>query len=57
VTRTRLAEAVWARDADGLANIIDVHVSHLRRKIDAGGAAPLIHTERGAGFRLGTAGP
>jgi DNA-binding response OmpR family regulator len=58
VTRARLAESVWERDADGLVNVIDVHVSHLRRKIDTGGgSSPLIHTERGAGFRLGLADP
>ena len=54
VTRARLAESVWERDIDGLTNVIDVHLSHLRRKIDAGAATPLIHTEWGTGFRLGT---
>lgn len=57
VTRTRLAESVWERDGDGLTNVIDVHVSRLRRKIDAGASEPLIHTEWGAGFRLGPGEP
>ena len=54
VTRTQLGEHVWEDEHDTLTNLVDVHVSHLRRKIDRAGVAPLIHTVRGRGFRLGT---
>ncbi len=56
VTRTRLAERVWETEHDALTNLVDVHVSHLRRKIDVAGAAPLIHTIRGRGYLVGPAG-
>jgi two-component system OmpR family response regulator len=54
VTRTMLLEGVWDYHFDPGTNVIDVHVSRLRRKIDDGEMAPLIHTVRGAGYRLGT---
>ena len=50
VTRTMLFEAVWDYHFDPQTNVIDVHVSRLRRKIDRGFAPPLIHTVRGAGY-------
>ncbi len=53
VTRTRLGERVWEEEHDNLTNLVDVHVSHLRKKIDHGAAVPLIHTVRGRGYRLG----
>jgi DNA-binding response OmpR family regulator len=53
VTRTRLAERVWDEAAEVLDNLVDAHVSHLRRKIDRGTSVPLIHTVRGIGYRLG----
>jgi len=53
VTRSRIGESVWQDDPDDLANLVDVHVSHLRRKIDQGNAPLLIHTVRSRGFRLG----
>jgi two-component system OmpR family response regulator len=53
VTRTMLLEAVWDYHFDPGTNVIDVHVSRLRRKLDEEGAAPLLHTVRGAGYRLG----
>ncbi len=53
VTRTMLLEGVWDYHFDPGTNIIDVHVSRLRRKVDAGFAIPLIHTIRGAGYRFG----
>ncbi|WBO22052.1 winged helix-turn-helix domain-containing protein [Sphingomonas abietis] len=56
VTRTMLLEGVWDYHFDPGTNVIDVHVSRLRRKIDDGEAVPLIHTVRGAGYRLGTEG-
>jgi two-component system OmpR family response regulator len=57
VSRTHLLEAVWNYRFDPSTNVIDVHVHRLRRKIDDGAAAPLIHTVRGVGYRLGAADP
>ncbi|MDH7639537.1 winged helix-turn-helix domain-containing protein [Sphingomonas oryzagri] len=56
VTRTMLLEGVWDYHFDPGTNVIDVHVSRLRRKIDDGEEVPLIHTVRGAGYRLGLEG-
>jgi DNA-binding response OmpR family regulator len=53
VSRTRLVERVWDEASDVVDNLVDVHVSHLRRKIDRPGSVPLIHTVRGFGYRLG----
>ncbi len=53
VTRTMLLENVWDYHFDPQTNVIDVHVSKLRQKIDAGFSKPLFHTVRGAGYRLG----
>jgi DNA-binding response OmpR family regulator len=53
VTRSDLAEQVWTTDHIGLDNLIDAHVSNLRRKVDQPGVLPLIQTVRGRGFRLG----
>ncbi len=53
VTRTMLLEGVWDYHFDPGTNVIDVHVSRLRKKLDEGGAKPLLHTVRGAGYRLG----
>ncbi len=52
VTRTMLLEKVWDYHFDPQTNVIDVHVSRLRRKIDKGFDYPLIHTVRGAGYVL-----
>lgn len=52
VTRTMLLENVWDYHFDPQTNVIDVHVSRLRGKIDKGGAAPLLHTIRGAGYMI-----
>lgn len=54
VTRTMLLEAVWDYHFDPGTNVIDVHISRLRRKIDDGEVQALFHTVRGAGYRLGT---
>lgn len=56
LTRTMLLEAVWDYRFDPQTNVIDVHVSRLRGKIDAHGERPLIYTERGIGYRM-TADP
>jgi two-component system, OmpR family, response regulator len=52
VTRTMLLEQVWNYHFDPATNVIDVHVSRLRRKLDEGFDATLLHTVRGAGYRL-----
>src|SRR5712675_83966 len=54
VSREMLALEVWREPhrVTPLDNVIDVHVAHLRRKIDGGGGGKLIHTVRGAGFVL-----
>jgi len=54
VTRTMLLEAVWDYHFDPQTNVIDVHVSRLRRKIDREFNPPLIHTVRGAGYVIRT---
>lgn len=53
VTRTMLLEGVWDYHFDPGTNVIDVHISRLRKKIDDGHERPLLHTVRGAGYRLG----
>jgi two-component system OmpR family response regulator len=52
VTRTMLLESVWDYHFDPQTNVIDVHISRLRQKIDKGFDRPLLHTVRGAGYRL-----
>ena len=52
VTRTMLLEQVWDYHFDPQTNVIDVHISRLRGKIDKGFEAPLLHTVRGAGYCL-----
>ena len=54
VTRTMLLEGVWNYHFDPQTNVIDVHVSRLRAKIDRDFPTPLLHTVRGAGYRLDT---
>ncbi len=53
VSRAYLGEHVWEDEHDSLTNLVDVHVSHLRRKVDQGPVTPLIHTVWGHGYRLG----
>ena len=52
VTRTMLLENVWDYHFDPQTNVIDVHISKLRQKIDAGFATPLLRTVRNAGYML-----
>jgi two-component system OmpR family response regulator len=52
VTRTMLLENVWDYNFDPQTNLIDVHISRLRQKIDKDFSTPLIETVRGAGYRL-----
>nr|WP_294811627.1 response regulator transcription factor [uncultured Sphingomonas sp.] len=53
VTRTMLLEGVWDYHFDPGTNVVDVHLSRLRKKVDEGAVRPLLHTVRGAGYRLG----
>ncbi len=50
VTRTMLLENVWDYHFDPQTNVIDVHISRLRSKVDKGFGEPLVHTVRGAGY-------
>jgi len=52
VTRTMLLEGVWDYHFDPKTNVIDVHISRLRQKIDKGFGVPLLQTVRGAGYSL-----
>ncbi len=56
MTRSSLGEQLW-RDDDDVSNLVDVHVSHLRRKIDRKAAEPLLQTVWGRGYRLGPPRP
>ncbi len=55
VTRTMLLEHVWDYHFDPQTNVIDVHISRLRSKIDKGYGKPLLHTVRGAGYMMNEA--
>jgi two-component system OmpR family response regulator len=57
VTRTMLLEGVWDYHFDPQTNVIDVHVSRLRQKIDKPFGTPLIHTIRNAGYMLSAEAP
>jgi len=52
VTRTMLLEGVWDYHFDPQTNVIDVHISRLRQKLDKGFETPLLHTMRGAGYSI-----
>ncbi len=52
VTRTMLREKIWDYNFDPQTNIVDMHVSRLRQKVDKGFARPLIQTIRGHGYCL-----
>lgn len=52
LTRTEIAEAVWNYDVHNQSNVVDVYIRNLRRKIDDPFNLKLIHTVRGAGYRL-----
>lgn len=53
VTRSMIIEELWGYNFDPGTNIVEVHVSNLRKKIDVKGAEPLIHTVRGVGYVVG----
>jgi len=52
LTRTMLLATVWGYHYDPQTNVIDVHISRLRQKVDGASTMPLIHTVRGVGYRL-----
>jgi DNA-binding response OmpR family regulator len=52
LTRTEIAESVWNYDVYNQSNVVDVYIRNLRRKIDDPFDQKLIHTVRGAGYRL-----
>ena len=52
LTRTMIAEHVWNYDFDNATNVIDVHIRILRRKMDDPFPDKLVHTVRGAGYRI-----
>ena len=52
VTRTMMLEKIWNYHFDPGSNVVDVHIGRLRRKIEDGFGAPILHTVRGAGYRL-----
>ncbi len=54
-TRTMIAEHVWNYDVYNQSNVVDVYIRNLRRKLDDGHDPKLIHTVRGAGYRLSAA--
>jgi DNA-binding response OmpR family regulator len=56
VGRAEIAEHVWDEEFDPFSNLIEVYVNRVRRKIDSGGAKPLLHTRRGAGYVLSLSG-
>ncbi len=53
VSKPELLDVVWGMDFTGDPNIVEVYIGYLRRKVDAGERPPLIHTVRGAGYRVG----
>lgn len=52
VTRTMMLEKVWNYHFDPGSNVVDVHMGRLRRKLEDGMEPPILHTVRGAGYRL-----
>nr|WP_315465604.1 response regulator transcription factor [uncultured Rhodoferax sp.] len=51
-SRERILANVWGTNEDPMTNIVDVYIRRLRSKVDEGGVRPLIHTQRGLGYRL-----
>lgn len=52
LSRTMIVQHVWEKDYDGLTNIVDVYIRHLRTKLDEGYDVKLIHTVRGVGYTM-----
>ncbi len=51
LSKAQILERVWSYDFGGKANVVELYISYLRRKIDAG-RPPMIHTRRGAGYLI-----
>lgn len=56
VTRTMMLEKIWNYHFDPGSNVVDVHIGRLRRKVEEGFDAPILHTVRGAGYKLAAEG-
>jgi two-component system, OmpR family, response regulator len=56
LSKAQILDRVWAYDFGGQSNIVELYISYLRKKIDAG-REPMIHTVRGAGYILKPAEP
>ena len=56
VTRTMMLEKIWNYHFDPGSNVVDVHIGRLRRKLEDGFSTPILHTVRGAGYRLAAEG-
>ncbi len=52
MTRPMIEDALWTVDKANASNVVDVYIKRLRAKLEAGGEARLLHTLRGAGYRL-----
>jgi len=57
IPRSAVTEHVWVSELDMSPNLLEVHLSRLRRKIDHGPRPPLIHTIRGRGYKIGLDAP
>ncbi len=55
LSKAQILDRVWNYDFGGQANVVELYISYLRKKIDAG-REPMIHTMRGAGYVLKPAG-
>jgi DNA-binding response OmpR family regulator len=53
VSRSSIIQHVWKLSSDTMTNVVDVYINYLRKKIDADSPERLIHTVRGAGYRIG----
>ena len=53
ISKAQILDRVWNFSFSGSANIVEIYICHLRKKVDAG-RSPLIHTVRGVGYRIGT---
>lgn len=53
VSRSSIIHHVWKLSSDTMTNVVDVYINYLRKKIDANSPERLIHTVRGAGYRIG----
>jgi two-component system OmpR family response regulator len=51
LSKAQILDRVWSYDFGGRANVVELYISYLRRKIDAG-RPPMIHTRRGAGYLI-----